>query len=705
MRRLIRSPIALAFGIAAGLTALFPLADSVFAQTPPPPQVTVAFGAATGIPGSLGAAVFGVTVSGTPAVPVLVTTLLNSNPEPNPGYSFTPQVSALTFSNNGTSGLVASNSTLGHLYKLPGPSYSTSSSLYNAGGECGIFATGLGVDAGGNILGAGNYGCDGPSVFVYLSSDGIYAQRMDSVRNDEGLAGYNTIQTIVDATVSPGTFPNGIKAGDQIVLVGDVYSVPGQAVVFVYPQTAIKPSISSGLPVTGATAIVDQAHFPIGTGSAPVSIAISPIDGSLLVAVSDGTIYMIPATATGYGPPQTYAYTGQTWGKIGAGQQNGSLFVYATVAFPNNQVEAGSFEVFSGPVPTEPGYYTAPSAGVSFTGTQPTSVAVAQYKTGTTLASNCFSTCDVLGDGVLKTLIRGNTAGIPAGATITDQECVVLADPRGPHCGAGSPGGAQTLPLKQVCPGLSDSRIIPSYLCTDHSNPGFIVIASTAEQLDDTTGIEVLTAFRTTPELGYDAGCPADRVAFQSNDHSSVETQFPEGVYLFEFENSCTPDPANAAGPHRSIFAAGFQTGPADLTQFARPGKSGAVGFVDFKFNNLQQTIKNSNIRYGWERLVLQFAVAEAKYLVDVGHYDCAAEIMVRVDRFVRRHVGDFLHSAPGAAVREPNPAFDIIMRVSNAFFSIETGIENKPPYPSWPLSGDPHLCQTHECDVPGMDR
>ena len=126
---------------------------------------------------------------------------------------------------------------------------------------------------------------------------------------------------------------------------------------------------------------------------------------------------------------------------------------------------------------------------------------------------------------------------------------------------------------------------------------------------------------------------------------------------------------------------------------------------MDFKFNNLQQTIKNSNIKYPWERIVLSASVSIAKYLVDIGHYDCAAEIMYLLDKFVRRHVGDFLHSVPGAAVREPNPAFDIIMRLSNGFYSIETGILSKPPYPNWPLTADPRLCRTTECKVPGMDK
>jgi hypothetical protein len=735
MTRFIRSSGSLAFKIAAGLITFLALAEGGFAAQLAP--VTIAFGATTGNsttlpPQPLGAAVYAVTIGGTPAAPTLGATPLSPSPEPSGPTN--PAVSALAFRQNTVSGytdLIGSNSTYGDLYSLPGPAYTPSVDLSNTHSqECGPNNTnGLGVDGSGNILGAGyfSYICyNALGVFVFEQGEGfLYPVLMDNVATDPGLAGGAHIHTIADAAVSPGAFANGIQAGDLIVLVGDTYTAaPGAPVVFVYPQTAIAAGL--GYPNTfpaAAKALVTQANFPIGSNYVPVSIAISPIDGSLLIAVSDGTIWMLPPTSTGYGTASVYARPtsglpqgcfwdcGLTWGKIAAGQQAGSLYVLATIQDTyTTSSESGMLALFWGTtVPTNG--FSKPSASLSnpqLPGVQPTSVAVLQqgYKTGTTYASNCFNTpCDILGDGTMTTLIRGNTGGIPALATITEQECIVPADPRGPNCGAAPNGsGAQPLPLKQVCPGLSDSRIIPSYMCgsTGASGTGFIVIASTAEQVDNTTGIEVVTAAKTTPELGSDTGCPADHVGFQSNDHSAVETQFSEGNTLFEVTNSCTPDPLNSTGPHHSINTVGFAL---DLTQFAAHEKPGTVGFVDFKLSNLQQTIKNSNIRYGWERLVLQFAVAQAKYLVDAGHYDCAAETLYGIDQFVRRHVGDFLHSAPGAAVREPNPGFDIIMRVSNGFYSIETGIERKAPYPSWPPAADPHLCHTHEGDLPGMDR
>ncbi len=729
MTRLSRSPIGVVFQIAAGLITFLALADGGLAAAP----VTVAFGASTGTATSLGAAVYGVAVGGTPAAPTLTATILNSSPEPPiTDYTFTPKVSALAFLNNSTSDLVASNSTIGDLYSLPGPGYSTSTDLYLSVGQedYGAYATGLGVDGGGNILGAGsnNVGTAGPSVFIYEQGDGINPVVMDSINSDTSLAGYSTITTIADVAVSPGTFGNGIHAGDLIVLVADPYvGNTGQSVVFLYPHTVIAQGLSSGFPVTGATALMTQSQFPISGGAVPVSIAISPIDGSLLVAVSDGTIWMIPAvpqtesTPTGYGSPRIYANTGPfcsegcsvAWGKIAATQQSSSLYVFATVA--QNAVtaasgqETGYFEVFSGPVPT--GGFTGPTAPVvNIEAVQPTSVAVLQqpYKMGTVLASSCYApmTCDIIGDGTMIMTITGNTSHIPTGALITAQECVVAADPRGPNCGGGT---GIPLPLSSVCPGISDGTVIPGYLCGSAAGTGFDVIGVSAETVAEySDGIEVRTAQTTTPELGSDPGCPPDRAVYGSIANSMFETQFPTGNMVFDATNGCVPatssagDPTTKTGPHPSVHIIGLGL---NLAQFQTAGKSGPVGFVDFKFGNLQQTITDSNIKYQWERIVLWLGTAVAEHLVNIGHYDCAAELVYLLDQFVRRHAGDFLGTLPGAPVRVPNSFGDLTMWFGTIFFSIETDVEHKTPSMGWPLPADPHLCHTNECNVSGINK
>jgi len=744
MNRFIHSRGSWAFTIAAGLITFFTLAEGALAAyvpPPPPAQVTAAFGAATGTPTQLAAAVYGVAVGGTPATPTLSATLLSSNPEP--WLTQTPQqVSALAFLNNASANtsLAVSNSSIGDLYQVyytPGPPATYSSTdLRNAnGGECGTYAyaNGLGVDGSGNILGAGVIGCS-PSVFIYEQGDGTYPVLMDSVNEDTGLAGGSTINTIADAAVAPSSFANGIQAGDLVVLVGDTYSNANQPVVFVYPHTAIAAGLVSPYAFPAAAkALVTQANFPIGPSYyQPVSLAISPIDGSLLIAVSDGTIWMLPPTATGYGQATVYAAPtsglprgcfydcGLTWGKIAAGQQGGSLYVLATVQDTYTTTsESGILALFWGPVPT--GGFAAPSAAVNIPGVQPTSVAVLQqaYKTGTLPASSCLdpnNPCDIIGDGSFTLSIIQHGQSIPAGATITQKQCIVPHDPRLDLLG--NVIDHRPLPWKEVCLGLNDTRSVPSYA---YGSPGFILFASLAEQLDDTNGIEVITRGTLKTELPPDPGCPAlnaaapystgENLLYGSNQFSLVSTQFPEekpspatlGLSQnFEVTNSCTIDPGAKTAPHASADGVGFAL---KLDEFAVGGKSGPVGFVDFKFNNLQQTIKNSNIKYPWERAVVAFGVAVANHLVDVGHYDCAAELVYLLDQFVRRHSADFLHSVPGAAVREPNPAFDISMRLSNAYYRIETGILNKAPNASWPLAADPHLCKTNECKLSGIDK
>jgi hypothetical protein len=742
MTYLVHSSGSGALKIAVGLITIIALGSGATATAGPVPP-TIAFGAATGKPQAPSAAVYGVALGGTPAAPTLTATLLNQSPEPT---GVQPAVSSLVFFNNATTGtldLLASNLSVGDAYRLLGPSYSASSTFFRTGApDCGAHAAGLGVDASGNVLAAGLFtdlNCFSPpqppgqlGVFYYFTGDGTFPVLMDNFNTDANLPGGAAITSIVDAVVAPSTFANGIQAGDLLVLVGDTFSAAAPPVVVRYPHTAVLQGIPFAFPIAAATALVTESVFPnqaFASYDHPVSMAISPLDGTLLIATTDGTIWQLAPTQSGYGSATIYAQPnfanfglpgcfedcGLKWGKIGAGLMGGNLYVVATVAdtYGSTANESGILAMFSGPLPQGFAYYSTPSATVNInalqpgSAVQPISVAVLAYRTGTTSVTNCFNMpCDVLGDGVMLTTIRGNTQGIPAGATITQQECVVLADPRGPNCGAGSPAGVQSLPLKQVCPGLSDSLIIPSYLCgsAGASGTGFVVIEGTAEQEDNTTGIEVITNAKTTPVLGSDPGCPADHVGYQRNDHSLVESDYPEYPNIFEVTNSCSPDPTNKNGPHNSTDIVGLEV--ANLTQlFGGPHKSGPVGFVDFKFNNLQQTIKNSNIKYPWERIVVSASVTIANYLVDIGHYDCAAEIMYLLDKFVRRHVADFLHSVAGAAVREPNPAFDIIMRLSNGFYSIETGILNKAPYPNWPLTADPRLCRTIECKVPGMDK
>ena len=116
MTRLTHSPIALAFKVAVGLISFLGFVDA---------QAQVAFGALTGKPQAPGAAVYGVTIGGTPAAPTLAATALSQSPEPSGVPQ--PAVSSLAFFNNsasGTTDLLASNLLYGDTYTLPGPGYS-----------------------------------------------------------------------------------------------------------------------------------------------------------------------------------------------------------------------------------------------------------------------------------------------------------------------------------------------------------------------------------------------------------------------------------------------------------------------------------------------------------------------------------------------------------------------------------------------------
>jgi hypothetical protein len=541
---------------------------------------------------------------------------------------------------------------------------------------------------------------------------------LDDLNNDGGLgSGWGTISSVADAVVAPSS--NALlQPGDLIVLVGDSYGdFSSKPVVVRYPQTAI-PTCSSEIGC--GQVLVTEAGLPLSGGTQPVSIDISPVDGSLLIATSDGSIWQLPIVSSGeftfYGTPTLYACvgksvnnvcvtgTGVAWGKIRATQQSGNLFVVATVT--QSESSAGFVGLFAGTPPLQ-----GPVQSVFVPNTQPVGLAIPFYRTGTTLAAQCIATpenplpnCDPLGDGVQLITIRGNTGNIPPGATITEQECVVAADPRIQKFGTCT---GHTLNLKDVCPGLSDSTVIPDYMCGAGgvSNPGsgFVIIAALAEQVAKfSDGIEVRMDATSVPRFPVSPVCPQNVKLYTSNDHSMFETTFVEGHLASEWLAFC--DPSGSLGPHKTIDGIGLVL---NLTSFAPNGTptQQAVKFADYKFRNLFATIQQSSIRYFWEKIVLLAGTAIAQRLVDIGHYDCSAELVYLLDQFARRHRADFLPLFT-PTVREPNPFGDVTGRLANLYLTIENRIEGKAvTWTDWPLMADPKLCHTNECHLSGMDK
>jgi hypothetical protein len=537
----------------------------------------------------------------------------------------------------------------------------------------------------------------------------------------DNLSTHWAIGTAADAVVATGNY--GVaQTGDVLVLAGDVYgTVSTQPVILRYPQSAIASGSCDGC----GSVVANQGQFPLNTLSTspvyPVSLDISPVDGSILVATSDGSIWRLPYNAAGnplYGPPQLLACSveydvvnnvpvcqaspGNPWGKIRATQSGGQLYIVST------NPSASQVNLFTGAVATPP-FMSNSTVSLSQYGVQPIGLAVLPtYRSGTVTASQCIAplACDPIGDGVELITIRDYPpvppAFFPPTAPISEQECDVAVDPRIPLYGSCL---GHSLPLSQVCPGLSDSTVIPQYVC---GSPGFVIIAALADQIAaNSNGLEVAIKSTSAPIFPSSPTCPQNVHILASNDHSQVETTFAEGPNAFENTGFCYSDPGSGSlGPHKTIDGIGLVL---DLTSFAPGGTAvqQAVKFTDFKIQNLITTINQTSVKYFWEKLVLLLGADIDQYLVNKGHYDCAAELVYLLDQFVRRHRADFRPTGTaGATVREPNGFGDIIGRLANLYLTIENRIEGKTvTWSDWPLAADPHLCHTNECNVSGLNK
>jgi len=195
-------------------------------------------------------------------------------------------------------------------------------------------------------------------------------------------SGAGCVGSLVDAVVAPNPVAGtGVAAGDLLVLVGDQATPNGNPVVLRIPAAAIQsakgyaancPSSygdSSGTPTpcvspngSGGSALVNQVLLGLAQYESPVSMDISPLDGSLFIATNNARILQLTPGPTGYGNPQVYAHD-QYGGlqKIRVAQQNGVLYLSATLANDSSQVV-----VYAGPPPS--GGFGATGAGVAYAG-------------------------------------------------------------------------------------------------------------------------------------------------------------------------------------------------------------------------------------------------------------------------------------------------------------------------------------------------
>ncbi len=354
------------------------------------------------------------------------------------------------------------------------------------------------------------------------------------------------------------------------------------------------------------------------------------------------------------------------------------------------------------------------------------------YNGGTTTADDCKDgqSCTLV-PGSTFTILGPNAQSIPDGALLTEQECVVPADPRGPNCGAVNGRGARTLNVSDLpqCKGFGN-EVIPDYLCgaSGSSGTGFALILGNAEQIDTFNGTygDSELDVEQVPDLKGSATnptCPKNLspgtlpirtsalAAVGTRSGSLVEEQTPEQTFdgrplLIEMTSSCDPPKSNH-GPGLTLEGMGFKLRTED------PGVVGGLTrnqrllvFANYKYLNLDAVMLLTKFPTSSPtRKNLQNCINKSQTLLNSGpsHYICAAEQVYQCEQIVEST--DFHQFGPtsGPPLRLPDPYGDIVRRLGNLYYTINTRINLQAPNVDWPLpvstghpAGDPYPGQCH---------
>lgn len=666
------------------------------------------------------------------------TTLLNAD-----GAAF-KSFHSLVFVSNAASGgadLLVADTTGGSIVRYPGPTGTpTVSSTVVWSGSSSIPGPkqpdGLSVDAKGNlyVVATGNNGAK-PQLWVLPAAPitaaaptGFLAPvLLDDYFN--GNDGDSLVETLVvptpaTAAAQAALTKAGIGVGDVLVLVtesdshseygdsghsygdhggdkgygdhhdgygdhdhgGDKHSRDARELVYDYPAAQIQKVISGTAKSVSPRIVSSLCQFPYASGAKPNGMDIWPIDGTLLVSTSAGTILQLTLGTSN--PATTFAAVACAAGhcpfnKLRTGTQGDNAYAFVTQA---TTIDSGNVLQFAVPMST-----ATPHGGFGFTAATATLAAsgvTAGAPEGLALApeslvvvastSQCTSDAGCNPTGALGHVIAGPAANQVTG-NILEQTCLIT-DTR-LQAGGTCPG---TINISQVCPGFA-ANIIPSTICGASGPAGnqFAAIQTIANGVDNVPGILVQT--QETPSAVIpgttDPACKQQVLGWTTRLGSTEGTE-PEGSSLIDMTGYCDGGGSQTKG--NSMWLVGGK-----LSQAVSATKPELVGFTNQKLANLSKMVDGATIAKP-AKAALQICLLVDALLLDTGNYACAARATYDCDQIVADTQKSY-----GSSPVNPNPYGDARGRLGSIFFTINSRILPNTPNTIWPLTSPPKSCES----------
>jgi len=557
------------------------------------------------------------------------------------------------------------------------------------------YPDGLSVDGVADLYvvnSAPGNGASNPQLWV-LPSDGMGG--FTTPQLIDALPGFNSVyssyvstEMLVDTLVVTTTItPAG---GQPVVTPGDVLVATSN------PSQVLRYAATNG-PIPAAPTVL----VTLPAGATPGGLAFWPLDNTLLVSTSRGTIYQYDLTT---GNQTIFANNlGNGQFKVRTGTDGGIPYAYVA----NNN--GGDILQFAGPQINGQNQLRATvTSGVQ----HPQGLAV----TNSAYApiSTCNPKCDLFGNRVLTHSIPFSPAG-----NVVEDICIVAVDPRVP---AGT-CATSSLPVSQVCgSNFSSTAFIPAGICAASGPKGqsfaLIKTLSKVEQTHPDTFNGNLIANDSNLQsvlpgpanavcnAPASSGLPLDTLLWAPL--SSKEGIIAEGNALVDISDGCD------VGGHSfgfSLFAIGVapvlpvKNNVPDLTQFVTdkytnlnttiggelgesppalpPATPPSPAQADGNFTyQLQQCIKTSGYAFA--------AGAAEGGAAGAGVIEGAANDAIAANKQIGQNLNQFTQDAD-----YPNPSGAIRWRLQNIWYTIDTRINgnlSNPPTTTEPPASPPAL-------------